>query len=84
MKFSSNRWTADNRLAAVLAMAAASKRPLSVTLQLSDSDPPKRINGVPMADCSPHLLSLQHASGTFVAPMASVIAVADLSHPLIS
>jgi len=77
MKLNSNRWTAENRLAAVLAMAAAIKRPLTVTLQLSDSDAPKRLRGIPIAGCSPHLLSLQHASGIFVAPMTSVIAVAD-------
>lgn len=77
MMLNSKKWTADNRLAAVLAMAAASKRPLSVTLQLLGADAPKRINGIPMASGLPHILSLQQASGTFIAPIASVIAVAD-------
>lgn len=78
MRQSAKGWTEDDRLATVLAMAAANNRPLSITLRASsDTDLLSWVSGVPMAGCSPHVLSLRQPSGIFVAPMASVVALTE-------
>jgi hypothetical protein len=78
LQIKSASWTENGRIAAILAIAAAGNRPLSVTLRLSSEVArPKVVIGVPTASSNPHMIWLRQPAGIFVAPIASVIALQE-------
>ena len=79
LRTKSARWTENGRIAAILAMAAAGNRPLSVTCLSSEVARPKVVVGVPTASSNPHMMWLRQPAGIFVAPIASVIALQECS-----